>query len=309
MTRLAVPADAEAMKRLYDAQYSDFYPNVNRVFSDSDLLATAIQSPVYRFYVATTPEEEIAGAICIRADEHFYGSSEACGLIVDDRYRGKGYFTELSRTMRADFDSLDVDSIYYVSVTKNTKVQESEYRAGATPCGLILDKYKNYVNDGLQEGLQLLVMCRPVKKRVTEKLFIPTEIEAEARALYKEMGVKLGNEHTGRLADSLKAAIPAYDSLEYFGRLPRNFDETKHINLYLNMADENCPEDYLSAKAKGFFFTGFKPLQLEAEYIILHRPPAPSRFLAAITEAKTLEAFEPIRRKIIALARLQEANP
>jgi hypothetical protein len=302
MTRPATPADAEAMTRLYDAQYGDFYPNVNRVFADSDLLATAIRSPLYRFYVAEAPEGVVAGAICIRCDEHFYGSSEACGLIVDSELRGKGYFTELSRTMRADFDSLDVCSIYYVSVTKNTKVQESEYRAGAFPCGLILDKYENYVQDGLQKGLQLLVMSRPVKKRAVEKLFIPTEIEADALAMYASMGITLTDTPAQNIPEPMRAQIKAYHSLEFFTELPREFDKTAHVNLYLNMTDEYCIEKYEEARDKGFFFTGFKPLQTNAEYIILHRPPVPERFFAALGETRTLEAFAPLREKITKLA-------
>jgi hypothetical protein len=216
--------------------------------------------------------------------------------------RGCGYFTELSRTMRADFDKLDICSIYFVCVTKTSRVQESEYRAGAFPCGLILDKYENYVNDGLQTGLQLLVMSRPVKKRVVEKLFLPPEIETEARDLYASMGIALSDIPARYLAAPIRASIDIYNSNEYFSRLSRDYDKTRHINLYLNMLDEDCPENYENAKEKGFFFTGFKPLQTDAEYIIMHRPPCPSRFFEALAEAQTLDAFAPLRAKITKLA-------
>jgi hypothetical protein len=205
--------------------------------------------------------------------------------------------------MRSDFDTLDICSIYFVCVTKTVRVQESEYRAGAYPCGLILDKYENYVNDGLQTGLQLLVMCKPVKKLAVEKLFIPTEIEAEAQKLYADLKTELSGIPVKQLASPIRASIDAYNSSEFFSRLYRDFDPSRHNNLYLNMLDEECPENYINAKAKGFSFTGFKPLQTDAEYIIMHRPPEPTRFFEAVEEAKTLEAFGPLRQKILTLAK------
>lgn len=306
--REATSPDVDIIMEMVRLQYGGL--NYDPLLYDRSGLSAAIGKN-YHFWLAFAGGKT-AGMLCLKAHTIFEGTYEGCTLMVLPAFRGHGIAAELMDTMRRSFDGLPgAASVFYSVLTLDTIEQDREYVNGFTPTGLALNRFlydpsaENLNGTKLPERRHHLIMCKALQKRETAKLYIPSAVENTLRGIYRDLGVNIGEKPANERSDKRTnkqtcriVAYPVHHYTEYFGSVPEdhNFDKTGYINFFLDMTLPSCPEDFLRLKRLGFVFTGAKPLQTTAEYIILHYSPCGAK--TAIDETITLTAFDGIKTKL-----------
>jgi GNAT superfamily N-acetyltransferase len=282
--------------RLVKRQYGEL--NYDRTLYDRGALYSGIAAENYRFWLAECDGND-AGLVCLKKNPHFTGTFEGCTLSVLPEFRRHGIAKLLMDTMREAFDSTDAPSIFYSVLTTTLIEQNREYENGFIPTGFALDRFlfdKNAVNvaaENLSERRHHIFMVKPLKKRLTAKLFIPPPLENFVRGIYDNLNVKIGDEET-EPAPCETIKFPENRYIEIYGKLPVEIPTDTAANLFLDMTDKSTPRRYAELIADSWKFTGIKPLQERAEYIIMHR----GGINAALDASKTLSAFEAAKQEI-----------
>jgi GNAT superfamily N-acetyltransferase len=303
--REALPADADLIMNLVLMQYGRL--NYDPLLYDRGGLTAAIGGD-YRFWLAFAEEngcEKPAGMVCLKAHTLFEGTFEGCTLMVLPQFRGHGLAARLMDSMRRRFDSLpNAASVFYSVLTTTTLEQDREYKNGFIPTGLALNRFlydrsaENLTGVKLPSRRHHIFMCKALQKHETPKLYIPAEVEDIIRGIYRDLGVIIGSKPT---ADQINIIIPypEHHYTEYYGCVPEgfDFDRNGYVNFFLDMTLPSCPSDFDKLKKAGFVFTGTKPLQTAAEYVIMHYSPGEAK--PAIEETITLTAFDGIKNRLL----------
>jgi GNAT superfamily N-acetyltransferase len=285
--------------RLVYKQYGKL--NYDKTLYDEKKLFTEIGAGRYKYWLAVCGGED-AGLVCLKANPHFAGTYEGCTLSVLPEFRRRGIAKKLSDTMQSSFDTLRAASVFYSILTVRTLEEEREYENGCKPTGFALDRFlfdKSAPNlfggETLPKRRHHLFLVLPVDKKETAKLFIPPALDSFVRQIYKTLNVKIGEKETEPPPGEI-VSYPDNDYTEVFGYVPEGFEipDTAAANLFLDMTDPHTPEHYLRLRSGGWRFTGLKPLQETAEYIIMHKGDINTGLDASLT----LSAFESPKEEI-----------
>ncbi|MDR0991972.1 MAG: GNAT family N-acetyltransferase [Ruminococcus sp.] len=301
--REAAPADTERIMRLVYRQYGKL--NYDRTLYDAQKLSAEIAAGRYRYWLATYGGED-AGLVCLKAHPHFAGTYEGCTLSVVPEFRRLGIAKKLSDTMQSSFNTVRASSIFYSILTLRVLEEEREYENGCKPTGFALDRYlfdKSAQNLGGGEPLPKrrhhLFLVLPIDKKETAKLFIPPPLEGFVRRIYDDLNVAIGEKQTTPPQGEF-VNFPESEYAEVYGAMPDGFKiaDSTAVNLFLDMTDPKTPENFRRLREGGWRFTGIKPLQETAEYIIMHK----GDINAGLDASVTLSAFESPKREIRRLA-------
>lgn len=271
--------------------------NYDRTLYDSDKLREKIEKGLYRYWLAVCDGDD-AGLVCLKSNPHFAGTFEGCTLTVLPQFRRRGIAKKLSDTMQSSFSDVRAASIFYSILTVRTLEEEREYENGCKPTGFALDRFlfdKNAPNltaENLPKRRHHLYLVLPHDKKVTAKLFIPPELDSFVRNIYKDLGVEIGNTRTEPEPSKI-VTFPENDYTEIYGYIPHKLS-TSAANLFLDLTDSKTPDYYKLLKIDGWRFTGVKPLQETAEYIIMHKGDINNGLDASMT----LSAFEAQKKEI-----------
>jgi GNAT superfamily N-acetyltransferase len=284
--------------KLAQRQYGSL--NYDRTLYDADKLREGIKEEKYRFWLAEYDNKD-AGIVCLKAHPHFTGTFEGCTLTVLPEFRRHGIAKKLSDTMQSTFDTIRTPSIFYSILTVRTLEEEREFDNGCKPTGFALDRFlfdktaENLTAENLPERRHHLFLVLPLDKKQTAKLFIPPALDNFVKDIYNSMGVKIGETET-EPAPCETITYPENRYIEFYGSMPNDIPGDFAANLFLDMTDRRTPGRYQKLTRDGWHFTGIKPLQKTAEYIIMHK----GGIKAGLDASKTLSAFttqkEEIRR-------------
>jgi GNAT superfamily N-acetyltransferase len=279
-----------------EKQYGNL--NYDRTLYDEDKLYEGIAAKKYRFWLAVCDNNDI-GIVCLKENPNFTGTYEGCTLSVLPEYRRQGIAAKLMDAMRETFGTLFASSVFYSILTTSTVEQTREYESGFIPTGLALDRFlfdleaKNVQTETLPERRHHIFMVKPLEKRTTAKLFIPLEIEDIVKSIYGNLDVTIGeNEITPQKGKVVEYPENAY--VEIFGCEMNYNNDDFSVNTYLDMTDRKCPERFNELIEGGWYFTGLKPLQKQAEYIIMHK----GDIKKSLDKTVTLTEFDDIKENI-----------
>ncbi|MDR2044814.1 MAG: GNAT family N-acetyltransferase [Clostridium sp.] len=290
--RTAVPSDAPQIKHLVCLQYGE--GNADRTLYDAEALAEKMNRGIYRFFVAEE-EGKLVGMVCRKRGEDFGGSVEGCTLSVLPRYRGDRIGVSLMSAMKRDCVRSGIPALYYQVLTLNEIVQRREYADGFVPCALILNRYRydrtavNLRHIPLPERRHHLLMVKAIRQKKVYRLFFPKILEDYIFGVYVELGVSVGGEVCGVKRGVVVHDYPSHDYADFLGGLPQSLPGRESVNLWLNMYQKDCGEQYERAVEAGFSFTGVEPLAGDGEYLILHRSPSAP---AAFSQSRTIREFD-----------------
>jgi ribosomal protein S18 acetylase RimI-like enzyme len=296
--KTATPADVHIIMDLVMRQYGKL--NYDNALYQSDTLARRINEKMYRFFIAFS-DEKPAGMVCLKEHPDFEYTLEGCTLTVLPEYRGNGIAKALMDTMRKCFEKSDAASVFYSVLTNSTLEQEREYKNGFIPTGLALDRFYfdktavNLQNESLPQRRHHIYMCKPLMKKKTGKLFIPKGLEEIVCGIYDDLGVLIGDEKAPETPWGSSIYVE-HKYEEIFDECPNKPSDDYSVNVFLDLANENCPDEYEKLRSMNYVFTGLKPLQTNAEYIIMHR--APDGIKKSLGETITIAAFDKIKNKL-----------
>jgi GNAT superfamily N-acetyltransferase len=282
--------------QLVQKQYGNL--NYDRTLYDKDRLQAGIAEGRYRFFLAVCEGEDI-GIVCLKQSSLFTDTYEGCTLSVIPEFRRQGIAAMLMDSIREIFPKLQAPSIFYSILTTGTVEQIREYQNGFTPTGFALDRFLfdrdalNVKKEELPERRHHIYFVKPLKA-YTAKLFIPPDVKPVVTEIYKNLNVSETDREVIP-APQMKAFYPENAYAEFFGC--EDFDEIPDgfsINAYLDMTDRRCPDRYKKLLNNDWRFTGIKPLQKTAEYLIMHRGST----LNALDKTITLKEFDEIKEKI-----------
>jgi GNAT superfamily N-acetyltransferase len=280
--------------RLVGRQYGNL--NYDRTLYDEEKLQDGISSGNYRFWIAVCDDIDV-GIVCLKKHLHFHETYEGCTLSVLPEYRRQGIAAKLMDFMREAFNEISASSVFYSILTTGLIEQNREFENGFIPTGLALDRFLfdrqalNVKSETLPERRHHIFMVKPLQKTVTARLFIPPMIEDFVKSIYDRLNVKIGDEETAPQKGEI-VTYPENAYTEVFGSL---YEEDGYAaNLYLDMTDRKCPEKFLELIKGGWYFTGIKPLQKQAEYIIMHK----GDIKKSLDKTVTLTEFDDLKEKI-----------
>jgi GNAT superfamily N-acetyltransferase len=284
--------------RLVEKQYGDL--NYDRTLYNAEKLREGIQTKKYRFWLAVFDDIDV-GIVCLKEHPHFLGTYEGCTLSVLPEYRRQGIAAMLMDTMRESYKNLSASSVFYSILTNSTIEQTREYENGFIPTGLALDRFLfdrdalNVKDEALPERRHHIFMVKPLQKTFTAKLFIPPRLQDIAKSIYDSLNVKIGEieiEITPQKNKIVEYPENAY--AEVYGCEDDYNNDNFSVNTYLDMTDSRCPERFNELIRSGWYFTGLKPLQKQAEYIIMHKGDIKKSLDKTVTGAE----FDDIKEKL-----------
>ncbi|HEX3026934.1 MAG TPA: hypothetical protein VHR42_06880 [Clostridia bacterium] len=283
--------DADDVIACIRDEYGDTY--FKRNFYNSEFLKKMHREGAITFLVAQTDWGEIAGILALKS---FYPAETMCE-VASEIFRKKFRGYRLAEPMlRYGLDIIaqgSYSAAYALPVTFHRITQQILQNLGMTATGFIFSVFRtecmesSYDYGGCQkhsQGIQIM----PMEKTDTGSLYLPEELTSIAELIYSRLGVDYEICHA---ETSLKAKTRLYftnDTLHRNGTimllrpgadLKLQVDQVRAryqgvplqtFNVFLNISDPAAPEAYRILKESGFFFTGFKPLCSEREYLVMH---------------------------------------
>lgn len=297
--------DGEGFRRCIEDFYGDGYPY--REYLDEEFLLEKCASGRMAVLCGVTSKGEIISTSAVQADDEFSGSALLMLRVVKKAYRGMGIGKAQEERLFEYVERLEgIHSLYADVMTHNSISQKSLVRRGFIYCGVRMMLYRNPVmvpdlplaKDG---KMSQAVMCRKGCTQSVRALYCPMEHAGVALRIYRELGVKCQIFCPAGTADNAERAnmtLKLPDSTETdmtwkeevvhdsyimkirktgadfskimehkMGQVARQ--EYATVLCYLNLRDPEAVSAYEVLRKKGFFFTGFKPLQENEEYMLL----------------------------------------
>lgn len=283
--------DGFAFRRCMEDFYGDGYPY--REYLEEGFLLEKCESGKMLVLCAVTPEGEIVGtsAVCLEAE--FKGSALLMLRVVKEAYRGMGIGKAQEDRLFQYVEQQQYLSVYADVMTHNCVSQCSLARRGFVYCGLRLMLYRNSV---MVPGLELakdgemtqVIMCRRGGAIDAGVLRCPAEHAQKIRHIYQRLGAacridtdvilpsweqtffswKSEELHHSCILTVQRVGMDFSGLLQGRMELLRGWADATAL-CYLNIKDIAANFAYGRLRQAGFFFTGLKPLQDGAEYMLL----------------------------------------
>lgn len=284
--------DGPSFRRCIEDFYGGGYPYPE--YLEEDLLLEQCAAGNMLVLCGVRGDGEIVSTSAARMEGDFAGSVLLLLRVVRRAYRGMGVGkAQEERLLGMLAQREDVSSLYADVMTHDCVSQGSLARRGFVLCGIRLMLYRNRVmvpdlaldRDG---KMSQAVMCRREHVRDVGSLYCPPEHELEVCRIYGELGVScriLAAENapcTERTEMSWEREPLHNTHIWMIRRTGRDFPELLRRGMlnwraqwdttvlcYLNMKDNAAVFSYRRLCEAGFFFTGIKPMQTGAEYLLL----------------------------------------
>lgn len=276
-------------------EYGDTY--FEKDFYRADNLRKKAASGNITFLVAEVEENEIAGMMVLRESYLEETMCEIALQIFRKKYRGYGLarpFSEFGMRIlqKSSYLAVCCQPVLFHNIT-----QRLLYPTGLRATGLMLNvfdvdkmvhSYENGKNHKHSQGIQIMAL----NKQDVGVLYLPKEHRAFAAGVYERLLVKYQID-----TEEGKKPLPSGGMIQYqYDREESSVearvisvgrDAIQHVhllqsiyplkgkqtfNILLNIKDSNAVAAYRFFQEMGYFFTGFKCLCGEKEYMILHHP-------------------------------------
>jgi hypothetical protein len=293
--RLFKNSDTEGVIECICSEYGDTY--FKKQFYDPDYLIKVHSENTVTFVVAETDEHEIAGIIALKS---FFPGEIMCELaseILKKEFRGYGLSEHMIRFGANVIEERCYSAIYSLPVTFHSITQRLLQRIGLTVTGFIFsvfitDKVESSYEYGQcmkhSQGIQIKAM----EKQNAGNIYIPKELQPIAQRIYNKLGVAFQI----FLPDAEQIICEEKKTMLYYTNddIHKNCAITlmkigsdinvqilnicskyrdiplQTFNIFLNINDPNAVYAYEILKNSGFFFTGFKSLCSNNEYMVMH---------------------------------------
>jgi len=254
------------------------------------------------FLVAESEEDGIVGILILKQFAPEEAMCEIASLILRRKYRGYGLAQPFLQYGLDIILSRSYSAAICLPVLFHKITQRLMYRLELRATGMLLNvcdlecithSYENGRNRKHSLGIQV----RAMEKRDAGTLYIPAEHREFAGRIYDSLGVvwQMADEHENEKVEeewSRKYSVISWknDSLQKSLEICIycvGQDLEKQIRrlhsrhplvgaqtavLFLNCNDPQAVRGYEILHKMGYFFTGFKPLCSDREYMVLHHP-------------------------------------
>jgi len=271
--------------------YGDGYPY--REYLEEEFLLEKCESGKMLVLCAVTPEGQIVGTSALCLEEEFKGSALLMLRVVKEEYRGMGIGKVQEDRLFQYVEQQHFLSVYADVMTHNCVSQCSLARRGFVYCGLRMMLYRNSVmvpKLGLwRDGkVTQAIMCRRDGAKDAGVLRCPAEHARMVCQIYQQLGAACSID-TDVILPSGKQTFFTWKKEELHHsciltvqRAGMDFSEVLRGTMellggwadatalcYLNIKDIAANFAYGRLRQAGFYFTGLKPLQERAEYMLL----------------------------------------
>lgn len=276
-------------------EYGDTY--FKKDFYRTDYLRKEAASGNSTFLVAEVEKNEIAGMMVLKG---FFPEETMCEIttqILKKKYRGYGLARPFLEFGMRILRNNSYSAVCCLPVLFHNITQRLLYPIGLRATGLMLNvfdvdkiihSYENGKNHKHSQGIQIMALHKldvgviylPKEHRafaagVYERLLVKYQIDTEEGKKQLPSGGKIQYQHNQE-ESSVEVRITSVgrDAIQHVRLLqsiyPLKGKQT--FNILLNINDSNAVAAYRSFQEMGYFFTGFKCLCSENEYMILHHP-------------------------------------
>lgn len=286
--------DEEGMIACIKDEYGDTY--FKRNFYDPEYLKKEAKEGAITMLIAETEDDGIAGMLLLK---QFYPQETMCEIasqIFRKKYRGYGLAMPFFDFGMEILLSRAYSAAFCLPVLFHDVTQRLLYRLGLKATGMVMNvfdmdhidhSYSNGKNCKHSQGIQV----RALGKGDAGRLYLPKEHQDFCRSIYETLGVRyqLTGERDGGIFFPAHSVI-AYKNDEFQqsleihilqvganlqGHVERIHDRysltgRQTANIFLNINDPWAIWAYHVLRQLGYFFTGFKPLCSEREFMVLH---------------------------------------
>lgn len=134
--RLMRPNETVSLARCIYRVYGYTYPHEDIYYPQK--FASLIKSGMVHSYVAVNPAGEVIGHLGVFLDAPNDPVGESALAVVDPRYRGRGIFPKMKKTLMHHMAQKGLKGLYSRAVTVHTASQKSNVKMGAKETGFIL---------------------------------------------------------------------------------------------------------------------------------------------------------------------------
>lgn len=293
--------DEEGMIACIRDEYGENYFKNN--FYNPDYLAAEAQNHI-TFLIAETQKDGIAGMFILK---EFFPQETMCemaSMIFRKKYRGFGLAQPFFIYGMDIMKKHSYSAAFSLPVLFHNVTQRLLYGMGMRTTGFLLNvfdmdkithSYTNGSNTKHSQGIQVMA----ADKKGAGTLFLPQEHRVFGRQIYGRLGVSyriMDMDHPLKL-------FPGQESMNWISNFScKNDDKQSNLeirihrvgrdlrkcmkrveksfplagkqtaNVLLNINDVNAVWAYNILISMGYFFTGFKPLCSQWEYMVLHHP-------------------------------------
>lgn len=322
--RLFKNSDAQGVIDCIRAEYGDTY--FKRKFYDPAYLVKINCQNETNFIVAETDTGIIAGVIALKS---FFPGEMMCELateIFKKEFRRYHLAESMIQFAMGMIEERCYSAMYALPVTFHSVSQRLLKRNGMIATGFILsvfisDKVVSSYEYGRcikhSQGIQI----KALEKRNAGNIYISEELNEIATNIYKKLVVdfKIITSETDTLVCRKEKTMLYHvnDSIHNncaITILKIGADVDKRVNdicskykdiplqtfnVFLNMNDSNSEYAYEKMKDNGFFFTGFKALCSDNEYMVMHNNNGIDMFLEDYVLSEEFEELMQLIRPFI----------
>lgn len=293
--RLFKDTDAKDVVECIRAEYGETY--FKKQFYDPDYLIKMNNENTITLIVAETEAHVVGGVIALKS---FFPGETMCELaseIFKKEYRGYRLSEKMIQFGMEIIESRCYSSIYALPVTFHDISQRLLKRNGMVATGFILSVFDiNEVQSSYPYGKCLKhsqgIQIKALEKQNVGTLFLHKEISPVAEKIYSKLGVAfeidskdstdnksipkktmlyhtIDTTHKNCAITALKIGEDIAAQIEAIYLKYKDI-YLQTFNVFININDPNAIEAYKKLKQLGFFFTGFKSLCSDNEYMVMH---------------------------------------
>ncbi len=308
--------DAAAIINLIRDEYGESYRK--RQMYEPNYIKEQFLQDKLKMYVAELDSGEVVATLGFKRNLPKDHSGILTTGVILKKYRGYKMFFPMIRYIAAKMRKIkDISCITCISVMYHDITQRLFLRLGFTPvafyCSLTLAKnFQHSYQRTDASKLSLGFMIRKRNQHNTLPIYIAPEHFDITKKIYSDLRVKCeiltaGTELTGeseidftqddkQKSCEIEIISAGKDLVDKVREIQNKFtDDFQTFNLRLNISQPQAIAAYNALKKIGYFFTGFHPICLNYEVMILHNPMKVDLNLDSM---KIVPEFEPLKNYI-----------
>lgn len=292
--RLFEPKDVNEVIACIRDEYGDTY--FKRDFYSPEYIIEAHETGHIHFIVAQTDEGDIAGFMILK---HFLPDEqmiEIASQIFKKKYRGFGMAKKLFDYGMELLEDMPCSGIYCLPVTFHAISQRLLNERGLRATGFIfsifdMEKIKQSFGGFRNKKHGQAVQVKAKDKQRAGVLYVPREHRAFTEEVYSRLNVSFSLESILQIPEGIDteavctsdfnnancAVIVTRPGMNIVRCVTEKLAPCLNMpgitcNVFLNINSPYAVFAYRQLRKQGFFFTGYKALCSEREYMILHHP-------------------------------------
>ncbi|MBR1857918.1 MAG: hypothetical protein IJ797_00280 [Selenomonadaceae bacterium] len=285
------PEDADAVINCIRDEYGDKYHKRNMY--DRNYILNQNETGRLKFYLAELDSGKVIGMIGLQRNLPSDTSCSIVSIITLREYRNYHMFWHFARYIYSRIRKLpNVSAIYCRMVTYHDITQKLMERLGLKACGfvpslVIADQFQHSFQRDDNIKNTLAIMIRKMNKHDVGTIYLPAEHVEIAQKIYNSLRLKYDiNTEPISLSGTSEVLVTnddihksctieilssGEDLMTKINDIHSKFtSQYQTFNIFLNISDKRAVVAYKELVKLGYFFTGFKPICGQNEFMILH---------------------------------------